>query len=199
MRDAQALAFVGLIVVAACAGELDASGYFVWGAVAGAVGAVSLGCFYTALAQGTMGVVAPIAATGVIVPVAVGIARGESPSVLQVAGIAVTIVGVVLAAGPERSPDGHTISRERGPLLLAGVAAIGFGTALVLVAEGGEHSVVMTIATMRLVNPIVATLALTVFVRGARQPQRSDLPTLLVIGATDAGANACTRWPRTCR
>ncbi|MBV9952187.1 MAG: EamA family transporter, partial [Acidimicrobiia bacterium] len=118
MRDAQALAFVGLIVVAACTGELDASGYLPWGAAAGAVGAVALGCFYTALSQGTMGVVAPIAATGVVVPVAVGIARGESPSVLQVIGIAVTIVGVVLAAGPERAPEGHTITRERRPLLL---------------------------------------------------------------------------------
>jgi drug/metabolite transporter (DMT)-like permease len=79
--------------------------------------------------------------------------------------------------------------RERGPLLLAGVAAIGFGTALVLVAKGGEHSVVMTIATMRLVNPIVATLVLALFVRSAEHPKRSDVPTLVVIGATDAGAN----------
>jgi drug/metabolite transporter (DMT)-like permease len=189
MRDAQALAFVGLIVVAALTGELDASGYLVWGATAGAVGAVALGCFYTALSQGTMGVVAPIAATGVVVPVTVGIIRGDSPSVLQVVGIAVTIIGVVLAAGPERAPEGHTISRERKPLLLAGVAAVGFGTALVLVAEGGEHSVVMTIATMRLVNPLVATLALTLFVRDVQHPRRSDLPMLLVIGATDAGAN----------
>jgi drug/metabolite transporter (DMT)-like permease len=189
MRDAQGLAFFGLIVIAALAGELDATGYVVWGAVAGAVGAIALGCFYTALARGTMGVVAPIAATGVVVPVAVGIAEGESPSVLQILGIVITVAGVVLASGPERSAEHGVVHRQRGPLVLAGVAALGFGTALVLVAKGGEHSVVMTVATMRLVNPLVATIALALFVRSPQHPTRADLPTLVVIGATDAGAN----------
>lgn len=188
MRDAQGLAFLGLITVALFTGELDATGYLGWGVVAGLIGVVSLGCFYAALASGTMGVVAPIAATGAVVPVAVGIARGESPTVVQVAGIAVAILGVVLASGPERSPD-EAHKGHRGPLLMAGVAALGFGTALVLVAEGGEHSVVMTITTMRAVNAVVATLVITVFVRKAEHPTRKDLPTLVAIGATDAGAN----------
>ena len=188
MRDAQGLAFVGLVFVALFTGELDATGYLVWGVVAGLIGVVALGCFYAALAAGTMGVVAPIAATGAIVPVAVGIAEGESPTVVQITGIAVAIIGVILASGPERSPD-VTQKGHRGPLLMAGVAALGFGTALVLVAEGGEHSVVMTITTMRAVNAVVATLVITLFVRSAKHPTKHDLPTLIAIGATDAGAN----------
>src|SRR4051812_23420492 len=42
--------------------------------------AVGLVMFYTALATGQMGVVSPIAALGVLVPVAVGLARGDAPS-----------------------------------------------------------------------------------------------------------------------
>ena len=42
-----------------------------------------------ALDLGAMGVVGPISATGAIVPVAYGLARGERPGVLQAVGIVV--------------------------------------------------------------------------------------------------------------
>jgi drug/metabolite transporter (DMT)-like permease len=188
MRDAQAIAFVGLVTVALFTRELDATGYLPWGVVAGLIGVISLGCFYAALAEGTMGVVAPVAAMGAVVPVAVGIAEGESPSGWQVVGIVVAVIGVVLASGPERAAGGLGKDQRRS-LLMSGVAALGFGTALVLVAKGGEHSVIMTITTMRLVNAVVTTVLITVFLRSATHPTRADLPTLAVIAATDAGAN----------
>jgi drug/metabolite transporter (DMT)-like permease len=187
MRDAQGIAFFGLVVVAFFTRELDASGYLWWGVAGGLVGVVSLGCFYAALAGGTMGVVAPVAATGAIVPIGVGIAEGESPSALQLAGIVVAVVGVVLASGPERAAE--RAARNRAPLIMAGIAALGFGTALVLVAKGGEHSVIMTITTMRLVNSVVASVVIAVFLRSATQAGKADLPALAVIAATDAGAN----------
>jgi drug/metabolite transporter (DMT)-like permease len=186
MRTTQGLAFVGLVVVAAAAGELGATGYLPWGLAGGFIGVVSLSCFYAALAGGTMGVVAPIAATGAIVPVAVGFAQGESPTIAQGIGIVIALVGVVLASGPERSVDATSM---RKPLLMAAVAALGFGAALVTVAEGGEHSVVMTLVVMRGVNAVVASILLALFVRSAVEPRRSDLPALAVISATDAGAN----------
>jgi len=43
---------------------------------------VALGCFYRALAIGTMSVVAQISATAAAVPVLVGLAEGERPSTL---------------------------------------------------------------------------------------------------------------------
>ncbi len=81
----------------------DPSGYFWWGVGAGIVGPVGLVSFYRALSIGTMGVVSPIAATGIIVPVAWGLAQGEQPSVLQFIGIAMAFVGVVLAGRPGRA------------------------------------------------------------------------------------------------
>ena len=77
-----------------------------WGAFGGAMGAVGLGSFYRALAIGSMGIVGPISATGAIVPVAYGLARGERPSVLQAVGIIVAVGGVV-AASLEPLPEGE--------------------------------------------------------------------------------------------
>ena len=68
-----------------------------WGAFAGVMGVVGLGAFYRALAVGTMGVVGPIAATGVVVPVVYGLVRGERPSMLQALGMAFAVAGVALA------------------------------------------------------------------------------------------------------
>src|SRR6185312_6291298 len=67
------IGLVGILLAAIAAGDLSAStgfvGWGVLGAVAGTVGIVS---FYEALATGTMGVIAPIAAMGVVIPVVVG-------------------------------------------------------------------------------------------------------------------------------
>ncbi len=189
MRATQAMALVALLAIAALAGELGATGYLVWGVAGGLAGTVALGSFYAALAGGTMGVVAPIAATGAVVPVVAGLASGESPSVLQMVGIVVTVVGVILTSGPERGGDPAERRRNLRPLLLAGVAGLGFGVTLVVVAEGAEHSVVMTLATMRAVNAVACTAILGLVLRRAAHPTRRDLPSLALIGATDAGAN----------
>lgn len=189
MGTAQAMALVGLLVVGAATGELGADGYLLWGVLSGVVGAIALSCFYAALAAGTMGVVAPVAATGVVVPVIVGVARGESPTVTQFVGIVVTVLGVVLVSGPERGGDPAVRRANVRPLLLATVAAIGFGAALVLVAEGSQHSVVMTLVAMRAVNAAISAFLVVVVLRAAVLPVRSDLPVLAAIGTTDAAAN----------
>src|SRR4051794_41758937 len=91
-----------------------------------------------------MGVVAPIAATGVVVPVAVGLAQGDRPSALQGAGVVVAVIGVVLASGPElRGGSGGR------PPLLAMPAAGCFCGVIVCVAEGGPYDTTMTPLAMR--------------------------------------------------
>ncbi len=189
MQATQAMALVALVAIAAVAAELDASGYLVWGVLGGLAGTVALGSFYAALASGTMGVVAPIAATGAVVPVVIGLAGGESPTPFQLVGIVVAVAGVILASGPERNRDAAAGGRALRPLLLAAVAAVGFGLTLVVVARGAEHSVVMTLATMRAVNALVCTVLLTLALRRAGRPTRRDLPALALIAGTDAAAN----------
>jgi drug/metabolite transporter (DMT)-like permease len=141
------------------------------------------------LAMGTMGVVSPIAALGVAVPVLVGLARGERPAAVQLLGIVVAVAGVVLASGPELS--GRAGAR---PVLLAGVAAVGFGVALLAIAEGSRDSTLMTLVTMRATSVSLLLVALLVaigrgapardFVLGAR-----ELGLVALVGIGDVSAN----------
>ena len=192
LGTAQLVALLGLLPIALLTGELGHErGYLVPAVAAGLVGMAALAAFFRALAVGTMGVVAPIAALGVVIPVGVGLVRGESPTVLQLVGLAVAIVGVVLASGPELSGGAG-----RAPLLLAAAAAAGFGTVITLVAAGSRGpggSVIMTLLTMRLTAVLVLTGLLVARARrrgwqiGVR---RADLPLLAAIGAGDVLANA---------
>jgi drug/metabolite transporter (DMT)-like permease len=178
---------IGVVALAAGAFR-DDTGYLFWAVGAGLAGLVGLVCFYAALAAGTMGVVSPIAALGVIVPVLVGLARGERPAAVQLVGIAIAVVGVVLASGPELSGRAGVT-----PLLLAAVAAVGFGLALLFIAEGSRSSTLMTLVTMRVTSVSVLAVALLVALRRRSRPtlslDRRDQALVVLIGVADVAAN----------
>lgn len=160
--------FAGLVAVA---GVATAHGawrqpltYLPWAIAAGLVGVTGLLAFYEALARGTMGVVSPIAALSILVPVVVGLAMGEWPTAVVGAGFVLAIVGVVAASGPERASG-----RSQRPVLLAAVAAVCFGTVLILIARGAESSAEMTMVAMRVAS--VAALAVVLLAT------RRSLPT----------------------
>ena len=130
-----------------------------------------------------MGVVAPIAALGVAVPVLLGVAGGEEPSSWTWVGILVAVVGVTLASGPELSGD---VSVR--PVVLAGVAAVAFGLALYCIDRGARTSTLMTMWGMRLTSVVVfVTIALVVRSVGGVRPR--EVPPLLAIGCGDVLAN----------
>jgi drug/metabolite transporter (DMT)-like permease len=184
----QAVALLLLVPVALAVGSVPASPWH--GLVAGLVGAAGLGAFYAALAAGTMGVVAPVAATGAALPVVVGLLRGESPGVLQLVGMVLVLAGVVLASGPELS--GGTSAR---PLLLAVGAAASFGTVIVLLADGSRGragSVVVTLLLMRVASVgVVGPLLVVRMSAQGRRELRPALPVLAAVGAVDVTANTC--------
>lgn len=183
----QGLAFVLLCVVVLvrlALGHPPEWGSWVgWAMLAGVSGATGLVAFYTALASGTMGVVAPIASMGVLVTVGLGVASGETPSSWVWVGIAVAVVGIVLASGPEVS--GAVSAR---PVLLACVAAAAFGMALFSLDRGSRDSMLMTLWGMRFTSVVIfATVALSRrSVGGAR---RTHLLPLALIGSADLLAN----------
>lgn len=182
----------GLVAVTAAALAAGAFGddpaYLPWAVGAGLSGLVGLVAFYAALAAGTMGVVSPIAALGVVVPVLVALGRGERPGALASAGIAVAVLGVVLASGPELS--GRAGVR---PLVLAVVAAGGFGLALLFIAEGSRTSTLMTLVGMRVSSVTVLSLALLVALRRVSRDRlvlnRRDAALVVVVGVGDVAAN----------
>lgn len=182
--SSQAVGLVTAVAVALAAGALSApAGYLPWAVLAGLAGVSGLVAFYAALAVGTMGVVSPIAALGVVVPVAVALLRGESPSLPQLLGAAVAIGGVVLASGPELS--GRAGVR---PLLLAAGSAVGFGVALLAIAEGSRTSTLMTLVGMRATSVTVLALA-AVLARTLGGLRASNLPVVAVVGVGDLTAN----------
>lgn len=157
----------------------------VWinGAIAGAMGLLGLVGFYTALATGQMGIVAPISSLSAVVPLTIGLVQGERPSSLQVTGIVVALTGVILASGPEL--NGKVDSR---PVFLALFAAVTFGFCVYFMAKGGQENPTVTIVAMRATQvSIVLVIALALTSLGGLI--KKDIPWLATIGATDAGAN----------
>ena len=185
VAGSQAFGLLGaLVLVVATQAWGDPGGYGVPGLAAGLVGMVGLGAFYAGLATGRMGVVAAISALGLLVPVLVGLVRGDRPSALAAVGMVVAATGAVCASGPElRSGVG------RRPLALALVAALCFGLVQVALAEGSKHSVPMTLLVMR-----GTTVTLMLGLAAARRTRggldRTDLRGLAAIGLCDVIANA---------
>ena len=161
--------------------------YVLTAAAAGVVATLSLAAFYRAMATAPMSLVAPITAAGTAIPVVVGMVRGEHLSVLQLAGIAVTLTGVVLASGPELR-SGVPVRRQA--LGLAIGAAVGFGVAYTLLALAASSSVYGTLLWQRIgglivLVPIVARAGI---LRRIRMTARR-LGALALIGGCDIVAN----------
>ena len=119
------------------------NGELLLAAAGGAAGAMGLTAFYWAMAMGTISVVTPIAALGVIVPVTVGLARGEQPATIQLAGIAIAMLAVVLVSY-ERDPEHRAVALRSVALAL--LAALGFGTFFVAVDATATEDAAWTIA-----------------------------------------------------
>ena len=159
------------------------------GLAAGVAGIAGLSAFYRALAIGTMSIVAPIASTGVALPVLVGLATGDQPGLLRSLGLAAAVVGVVLAS---REDDAAIADArlQRQSIVLAGVAGLGFGTYFVLAEISSRDDVAWALLLSRIAaTPLVLAIAIVALRRGGRRPRGRDLAVLVVIGLLDLAAN----------
>lgn len=187
----QLIATVAVIprVVAAPIG-VDALPAYGWGVVSGVGAAVGVSALYRALAIGTMGVVAPISALGVLVPVAAGFVGGDTPGVLLLVGMLVAVIGTVCASGPEigRAPGGGGGGAQ--PVILALVAALGFGTNNLAVAWGSAHDISATLLANVLATLVIYLIAMAVL-RVAPRAGGRMLVGIIAIGVLGFLANLC--------
>ncbi|MFI0961801.1 EamA family transporter [Streptomyces sp. NPDC021080] len=190
----QSIAAVVLGAIVLATGGWSEAGPQLWFAVAaGLVGPVALLSFYKALALGPMGVVSPLGSLAVVVPIGVGLFLGERPGLVQIAGIAVAVAGVVLAGGPQLR--GAPVQRQA--ILLTLIAAAGFGTVFALIAEASSSvtGLFLALFVQRVTNVVTGGSALALSVRrgAAALPAGgfpwASLPALAFVGLADVAAN----------
>jgi len=183
----QAIAFVVVALAAWLHGDfatVTPGPWMVWAAAAGICGAVGIICLYRALAEGTMGVVSPIVALGVLVPFSAGLIVGDQLTNIHIFGVIAAIVGIVLASAPE-------VTGKAGwrPVMFAIAAAVLLGGSMLGLAFGAEGSVLVTLVIMRAAAAVVAPFAY------ARSSHMRGLPLKLfglyaLIGIIEVVANA---------
>jgi drug/metabolite transporter (DMT)-like permease len=108
----------------------DGSGWqpWGWGILAGCINAVCTLALYRSFEIGKMAVVAPLSASYPALSVTLSLLSGERLSALRAAGIACTMLGVLLVAGGEKaSSDGPSPAHNRQGIFLALCSALGFG------------------------------------------------------------------------
>jgi len=182
----------GLVVILAVALAanrpwFDDAGDAALAAAGGISGVLGLGMFYRALAIGTMSVVAPISASGVALPVVVGLATGDRPSTAASLGLAGIVIGVILASR-EVHEDEHAARAGRTSVLLALLSAVGFGGFFALTDPASDASVLWTLVLIR-AAPLPLVAAVVAVTRPARPPRRL-VAGIALVGCIDLAATA---------
>lgn len=179
----QAAGLVGILVAAIFLGGGFLGGTAIVAAVAaGLAGALGLACLYRGMAIGSIGVVAPISASAAVLPVTVGLARGERPEAIQLVGIALALAGVVLVSREPRASG-----RLAAGVPLALIAALGFGSFFVFIDRASADDAYWAVVVAR---ASAATLAVAVAAtRNSLRVSSRNLPVLAAVGLFDVGAN----------
>jgi len=153
---------------------------------AGVAALAGLGAFYAAMAMGTVSVVAPIASLGVIVPVTFGLAQGEEPGAVQLAGLLVAIAGVVILSYEEH-PEHSGVARRS--IVLAILAGLGFGVFFTGIDAASPDRPGWAIFAVRVGGVSAVALALLIS-RPRLDGVVAAIPVLATIGMFDIVANA---------
>jgi drug/metabolite transporter (DMT)-like permease len=183
-----ALAILIVAVLAGAPTEHDTASTL-WAAGVGGLGLLGLMAFYRALSIGTMSVVAPISATGVSIPVLLGLLSGERPGALQVAGIGLACAGVILAAREAPSEDADTRRSGRVAIGLALLAAVGFGSFFAGIDRAEETGDVAWVLLAARTADVLILLAACAVVRPKLPTAPAALGAIAAVGVFDLLAN----------
>jgi drug/metabolite transporter (DMT)-like permease len=153
---------------------------------AAALGTLGLIAFYRGMAAGSISLVAPLAATGVLLPVGFGLATGERPTAVQLAGIGLAVGGAVVTSyEPASETERRRLAAGVGWAL---VAAVGFGGYFVPMHEASEGDFLWAAFVFRLSSASLVVAAVLAFrPRLPRSPRH--LAVIACIGFADTGGN----------
>jgi drug/metabolite transporter (DMT)-like permease len=172
----------------------DGSGWqpWAWGVLAGCVNAVSTLGLYRSFEIGKMAVVAPLSASYPVLTVSLSLLSGERLSAARAAGIAFTMLGVLLVAGGEKPPDANdaeAMRRSGKGIGWALASALGFGVLFWLLGTRVIPRVgaPQTVWMIRMISTVIAAAVILI----ARQPIRLPRNTRVIslgMGAGDTSA-----------
>lgn len=175
----QVVGVVGAAALVVGSGEArPAQTALLLGVLAGVCNGGALASLYTAAAAGPLSIVLPIGATGSIVPVAVALVTGERPSLLQLVGIPLAVVGVCLAAAREAGAAHQATVRT---IVLALASAVFFGGFLALFGAASADGTSWAVFSSR-ASLVVCTGAVLLARRRSIRVPGSAVPLLALPG-----------------
>ena len=177
-----AVGCLGTTALAASSEQVPDGRTVLFAVLIGVQSAIGVGLFFKALSIGEIGVVASIASAGTAVPVVTGLARGERPSAIALAGVVAVVVGAIAIVWAPRSAA-STATNPRLAVLLAIVASVVLGLYYVLSQEGSGDTP-LWFASLGQVFAAVPLIA-AVLLRRERLPSRRDVRDLVVLGAAN--------------
>ncbi|WP_250030901.1 EamA family transporter [Paractinoplanes maris] len=138
------------------------------GVVAGMVGLPAMGLLYRAMRDGSLVVVAPVAAIAALVPVGWGLVHGERLGVVAALGVVVGLIGVTMASWPVAAQGRMRVSAQ----VCALAAAIGLGVYFVLLHEASATDPVWATALARMTGGVSAVLLMIAVSHRLPRPPR---------------------------
>jgi drug/metabolite transporter (DMT)-like permease len=151
--------------------------------VGGISGLVAMFCLYRGLSIGSMAIVAPISATGVILPVIVGLAAGDSPTLMQKLGMAAAVAGAVLASREKNTPGRN--NRLSAGVGLASGSAIAAGVFLVVMDRASDADPYWAALLMRFSYFMFLTI-ICLLKKASVRMKKAHLPAIMVLGVFDS-------------
>jgi drug/metabolite transporter (DMT)-like permease len=157
------------------------------GGLAGLSGAIGVLALYTGLAQGRMGVVAPLTAViTAIVPIIFGLFLEGLPQIQQLAGFAIALCAVWFVS----SDNGDEAAGLRWPdLRLPTAAGLGFGLFFILIDQVSDNAILWPLVGSRAAS-IIMMFILVLISRQWERPSPPQLGWIALAGIFDAGGNA---------
>jgi drug/metabolite transporter (DMT)-like permease len=173
----------------------DGSGWhpWAWGILAGVLNCSATLSLYRSFEVGKMAVVAPLSASYPVLTVLLSLLSGEQLRAARAVGIACTVLGVILVAGGEKTPDAddaEALRRSGRGIRWALCSAVAFGFLFwllgvrIIPATGATQ----TVWLIRLTSSVL-TAALILAARQPIKPPTGRVSVwILGMGLTDTGA-----------
>lgn len=183
------IVMVLLGVVAAVVGGPISAGAVIWGSLGGIGQACGVWWLYAALGAGPISVVSPLTAVlTAAVPVGVGVALGERPGVVAVAGVALAMVAVVLVSRQATDEDviPHRFTKSVAALTVG--SGVAFGLNFVLIHQAPPESRLWPLLFAR-ISACILVIVVAAASHNLRLPSGKSLRLALTLPVLDAGAN----------